>query len=105
MDQLSDMQKAIFKRGTDVGKLAQQLFPDGVDASPRTQFEYVKAVKLTKELLEIKQKVIYEASFSFSDVLSVADIVANEKYLLFNCFLFNFSYCSTAMETFNFYNF
>lgn len=79
MDQLSDMQKAIFKRGTDVGKLAQQLYPNGIDASPATQFEYVKAVKLTKELLEKKQKVIYEASFNFSDVLVVADIVVNDK--------------------------
>ncbi len=79
MDQLSEMQKAIFKRGTDVGKLAQQLYPNGVDASPATQFEYDKAVKVTKELLEKKQKVIYEASFNFSDVLSVADIVVSDK--------------------------
>lgn len=79
MDQLSDMQKAIFKRGTDVGKLAQQLYPNGIDASPKSQFEYDKAVKLTKEILEKKQKVIYEASFNFNDVLAVADIVVNEK--------------------------
>ena len=79
MDQLSDMQKAIFKRGTDVGKLAQELFPNGIDASPKSQFEYDKTIKLTKELLEKKQKVIYEASFGFSDVLAIADIVVNEK--------------------------
>jgi len=79
MDQLSDMQKAIFKRGTDVGILAQKLFPDGIDASPKLKFEYDKAVKLTQELLLKKQKVIYEASFNFSDVLSIADIVVNEK--------------------------
>jgi hypothetical protein len=79
MDQLSEMQKAIFKRGTDVGKLAQQIYPGGIDASPKTQFEYDKAVKLTKELLEKKQKVVYETSFNFSDVLAVADIVVNEK--------------------------
>ena len=79
MDQLSDMQKAIFKRGTDVGKLAQQLYPNGIDASPATQFEYNKAVKLTQELLNKKQEVIYEASFNFSDVLSVADILVNKK--------------------------
>lgn len=79
MDQLSDMQRAIFKRGTDVGKLAQQLFPNGFDASPKSQFEYDKAVKETKKLIEEKQKVIYEASFNFSDVLAVADIVVNDK--------------------------
>jgi hypothetical protein len=79
MDQLSDMQKAIFKRGTDVGKLAQQLFPKGIDASPKSQFEYAKAVLFTKKLIEEKQKVIYEASFNYSDVLAVADILANDK--------------------------
>jgi hypothetical protein len=79
MDQLSEMQKAIFKRGTDVGKLAQQLYPNGIDASPATQFEYDKAVKSNKEYLGKKQKVIYEASFNYSDVLAVADIVVNSK--------------------------
>lgn len=79
MDQLSEMQKAIFKRGTDVGLLAQQLFPGGVDASPETKFDYDNAVILTNGLLKQKQKVIYEASFNYDDVLSVADIVVNEK--------------------------
>jgi hypothetical protein len=79
MDQLSEMQKAIFKRGTDVGKLAQQLFPNGVDASPVLPFQYEKAVLLTKDLIAKKQKVIYEASFNYSDVLAIADIVVKEK--------------------------
>jgi len=79
MDQLSEMQKAIFKRGTDVGKLAQQLFANGIDASPKSQFEYDKAVIETEKLIEGKQKVIYEASFNHSDVLAVADILVNEK--------------------------
>ncbi|MFZ1518242.1 MAG: DUF2779 domain-containing protein [Ignavibacteriaceae bacterium] len=79
MDQLSDMQKAIFKRGTDVGKLAQDLFPNGIDASPKSQFEYAKAVIETKKIIKEEQKVIYEASFNYSDVLAVADIVVIEK--------------------------
>ena len=79
MDQLSEMQKAIFKRGTDVGKLAQKLFPEGIDASPASQFEYDKAVVGTKELIDKNQNIIYEASFNYSDVLAVADILVNEK--------------------------
>ncbi len=79
MDQLSEMQKAIFKRGTDVGKIAQQLFPGGIDASPESHLDYDEAIILTSGLLNKKQKVIYEASFNFDDVLSVADIVINEK--------------------------
>lgn len=79
MDQLSEMQKAVFKRGTDVGILARKLFPRGVDASPESQFEYDKAVLLTKKLIEEEQKVIYEAAFNYSNVLAVADILINEK--------------------------
>jgi len=79
MDQFSEMQKAIFKRGTDVGKLAQQLHPNGIDASPKSQFEYDKAVIVTKNLIEEKQKVIYEASFNYSNVLAVADILVYDK--------------------------
>ncbi|MDY0082789.1 MAG: DUF2779 domain-containing protein, partial [Ignavibacteriaceae bacterium] len=75
---LSEMQKAVFKRGTDVGIIAQRLFPDGIDAGPKSPFEYNKALALTKELIKNKQKVIYEASFNFSDVLAIADIVLNE---------------------------
>ena len=33
MDELSEMQKAIFKRGTNVGELAHKLFPGGVIAA------------------------------------------------------------------------
>lgn len=79
MDKVSEMQEAVFKRGTDVGKLAQQLFPDGIDASPKSAFEYSKAIAETKELIQKKQKIIYEASFFFSEVLSIADIVVNES--------------------------
>lgn len=79
MDPVSDMQKAVFSRGTNVGILAQNLFPGGTDASPKSPSEYNNAVVLTKKLLKNKQQVIYEASFNFSDVLSIADIVVQEK--------------------------
>lgn len=79
MDPVSEMQKAVFTRGTNVGILSQNLFPGGTDASPKSPSEYNNAVALTKKLLKNKQQVIYEASFNFSDVLSIADIVVQEK--------------------------
>ncbi len=82
MDPVSDMQKAVFNRGTNVGILAQNLFPGGTDASPKSPSEYNNAVALTKKLLKNKQQVIYEASFNFNDVLSIADIVVQEKSAL-----------------------
>ncbi len=79
MDKISENQKAVFKRGTDVGILAQQLFPEGVNAEPKSQLEYEEAVKKTKGLILKKQNVIYEASFNFNEVLCIADIVVNDK--------------------------
>lgn len=79
MDELSEMQKAIFKRGTDVGKLAQQLFPGGIDLSPESHTDYDEAIIKTKESLKSGKKIIYEAAFQFEEVLSVADILVNNR--------------------------
>jgi len=75
MDELSEMQKAIFKRGTNVGVLAQKLFPGGVIAAQGDPPNYEMALKRTKELINSDAKVIYEAAFMFNEVLSIADIV------------------------------
>lgn len=79
MDELSEMQKAIFKRGINVGELAQKLFPGGVVAAQGDPPDYEKALKKTKELIDSNAKVIYEAAFRFNDVLSIADIFVMEK--------------------------
>ncbi len=47
MDEYSEMQKAVFQRGTNVGILAQKLFPGGVDTSPKNQFDYRNCLKKT----------------------------------------------------------
>jgi hypothetical protein len=75
MDEISEMQKAIFKRGIDVGKLAQQLFPGGIDLSPETHSDYEEPLIKTKEFLNNKHRVIYEAAFQAEEVLSIADIL------------------------------
>jgi len=79
MDELSDMQKAIFKRGTNVGELAQQIFPRGEIAAYGDPPNYEKALKKTKELMNGSVKAIYEAAFMFNEVLSIADIVVKGK--------------------------
>jgi Domain of unknown function(DUF2779) len=79
MDELSEMQKAIFKRGTNVGELAHKLFPGGAIAAQGDPPNYERALKRTKELINSDAKVIYEAAFMFNEVLSIADIVVLEK--------------------------
>ena len=79
MDELSEMQKSIFKRGTNVGELAQQLFPGGEIAAQGDPPDYQKALLKTMKLIESGVTVIYEAAFMFNEVLSIADIVVRDK--------------------------
>jgi len=79
MDELSDMQKAIFKRGTNVGELAHKLFPGGTIAAQGDPPKYELAIKRTKELINGDAQIIYEAAFMFNEVLSIADILVMEK--------------------------
>jgi len=79
MDEFSEMQKAIFQRGTNVGVLAQKLFPGGTVATEGSPPAYKKGLKKTSELIKKDGKIIYEAAFQFNEVLSIADILVKEK--------------------------
>lgn len=78
-DEISEAQQAIFERGHDVGKLAQNLFPNGVNASLDDPMKSLQQVELTKELIDKGEKVVYEAAFQYDDVLVIADILVKEK--------------------------
>jgi len=79
MDEFSEMQKAIFQRGTDVGVFAQKLFPGGTTATEGSPPDFKKGLIKTSELIQQGGKIIYEAAFRFNEVLSIADIIVKEK--------------------------
>lgn len=73
-----DAQQIIFDTGKDVGFLAQQLFPGGVELV----FDYEKIVKnilKTKELIKNGTETIYEATFQYNDVLVMVDILHHDS--------------------------
>ena len=78
MDELSDMQKAIFQRGTNVGELAQKLFPGGYNASPPSVYLYDKCVEQTRLQIEKGTEIIYEAGFNYDGVLAITDIIVQD---------------------------
>jgi hypothetical protein len=49
-DPISKDKQAIFNRGIDVGKIAQHLFPGGIDVSPSSVREFDQSVERTKQL-------------------------------------------------------
>lgn len=75
-DHLSAEQLAKFKRGTDVGILAQQLFPGGADLQPKSPTQYRKSIAATAEQVSSNADfTIYEASFQSNQILIILDIL------------------------------
>lgn len=74
-DKISPEQLAKFKRGHEVGLLAQQLFPGGVNCAPAHPAQFKKSLELTHGLVSKEVPVIYEAAFSYNDVLIFLDIL------------------------------
>jgi hypothetical protein len=56
--------QAIFNQGTNVGLLAQDLFPNGVDASPSSYFKMQESVFKT---LEFIKNAFFPYHLSFND--------------------------------------
>jgi len=78
-DEMDETQQAIFQTGTDVGMLARDLFPGGVDASPVDYFHYQQSVADTQKYIQEGRKVIYEAAFQFNGLLCAVDVLAKKN--------------------------
>ena len=74
-DSLSKEKQLIFKRGTDVGIFAQQLFPGGIDVTAGEKRDQQLFAEKTKHLIAQGTKTIYEATFIFDDLLVMVDIL------------------------------
>lgn len=82
-DKLSAERLARFRRGTNVGVLARDLFPGGIDMSPKSPSQYQKRVIDTLNALQDPfVNVIYEAVFQYDDVLIMLDVLVrkNERW-------------------------
>ena len=78
-DRLSIEQWAKFQRGTDVGILAQQYFPGGVNMAPKSPSQFPKRVKETMENLNNPAvNVMYEAVFQYNDTLIMVDLLVRD---------------------------
>lgn len=75
---ISDATMAIFARGTSVGELAQQFFPNGKMAVLEDYPGYESA-KRTQEFIEQGIETIYEATFIFDNTLVAVDILHKEN--------------------------
>jgi hypothetical protein len=81
---IDETNQAVFQTGTDVGELAQSLFPIGVNAQGDEPYHSEKTAKQTAALLA-NHDVIYEAAFIYNDVICAVDILVrkNNTYYAF----------------------
>ena len=70
--------QAVFDQGTNIGLLAQELFPNGVDASPESYFKMHESIGKTLDFINRGETIIYEATFQFNDVLAALDILVKD---------------------------
>lgn len=70
----SAAQQSAFESGTDVGILAQQLFPDGIEV-PYDGLTHAEQLSRTQELIADGATTIYEATFSYDNVFIKVDIL------------------------------
>ena len=78
-DKLSIEQRAKFQRGTDVGLLAHEVFPGGIDMSPNSPSQFPKKAQETWDNLSNPSvNVMYEAVFQYNDTLIMLDILVRD---------------------------
>ena len=78
-DKLSIEQRAKFQRGSDVGVLAHEVFPGGIDMSPNAPSQFPKKVAETWDNLSNPEiKVMYEAVFQYKDTLIMLDMLVRD---------------------------
>ncbi len=75
-----------FRQGISFGKQAWQLFPDGIDVAPKSNFTNAitrAAQKVETLLVENQSVTLYEASFCFQSILTILDILVKKNNSLF----------------------
>jgi len=72
---VSESQQWVFDQGSEVGRLAQQLFPGGVEVA-EDHLHQAEALETTARLLAEGATVLYEPAFTFGGAFARVDILA-----------------------------
>lgn len=78
-DETDEAHASIFQTGIDVGLLARQLFPDGIDASPPTYYQYPQAIADTEKYIRKGVDIIYEAAFQYDGIMAAIDLLVKKN--------------------------
>jgi hypothetical protein len=78
-DPIDQSLQAIFRAGREVGMLARELFPGGIEARAASPFHGARVAQRTRELIQGGAEVIYEGAFIHDGVLAYIDILVRQQ--------------------------
>lgn len=73
-DKASAGKEARFRSGHDVGRVAQNLFPGGLEI-PYEELSHEQQIQMTSKAIEERANTLYEGAFSYDGVFIKADIL------------------------------
>ena len=73
--EIDDQTQAVFDLGHRIGILAQEMFPNGKDATPEDYSKLKPSIENTKKWISEKVQTIYEATFSAKNAFCMLDIL------------------------------
>ncbi len=78
-DPLAPEQRIKFVRGHNIGDLARELFPGGINLAPKAPSQNSKAVEATRQAIMDGAEIIYEAAFQAEQVIVFLDILVKRE--------------------------
>jgi len=76
---ISEQQEEFFSSGHFIGQLAQQLYPNGKDATPLNFSDFAPSFESTINWINDGVETIYEAAFFYDDVMASLDILHHQN--------------------------
>ena len=73
--EVDDQTQTVFDLGHRIGLLAQEMFPNGKDATPEDYSDLKPSIENTKKWISEKVETIYEATFSAKNTFCMLDIL------------------------------
>lgn len=73
--EIDDQTQAVFDLGHRIGILAQEMFPNGKDATPENYSDLKPSIENTEKWISEKVKTVYEATFSAKNAFCMLDIL------------------------------
>ena len=87
---ISASQQAVFDQGHRIGKMAQDLYPNGIDLTSLTHFDYTDAIDNTLNEMQKKTPVFFDSIVLVCFISNIASHLQFTRYFWRDAFVVGF---------------